>query len=128
MKKVFYFLQKWDAFWSVPFSFLLFYLVGLFLGWAFGYGAGSYDVAFIQPLFLASAIVIGATNAGIAGVFFTLRGIHNYVYGRKDVDGRIHNYSQKDWRQMPSSTRFITALMVLAYFISTIIIVYLKLV
>lgn len=128
MKKLIYFLTKWDGLWSVPLGFFAFYLAGSFLTWMFGYSTGTYDVAFIQPLLLAATIVIGATNAGIAGMFFTLRGFHNYLYGKKDYQGQIHNFSKGDWKKLSPSQRFAIALLVMAYFITSIIIVYLHLV
>ncbi len=133
MKKIKYFLQKWDGFWSVPLSFLAFFFVGVLLSTIFGYGTGSYDVAFIQPLFLSATIVIGATNAGVFGLYFTFRGFHDFLYGKKVKDKETEddiflNYSKIKWTKLTGIQQFSISLLTLAYFISAIIIVYLKLV
>jgi hypothetical protein len=128
MKKLKYFLQKWDGVWGVPLGVALFYFVGLLLAALFGYGTGSYDIAFFQPLFLAAAIVIGAANIGVLGVYFTLRGMHRYLYGQKNKDGEVENPSKDDWYKLKPLQRFVIALVVVGFFISAIVFVYLKLV
>jgi hypothetical protein len=128
MKKLKYFLQKWDGVWSVPLAFFIFYWVGLALSWLFGYGTGNYDPAFLQPLFLSAVVVIGATNAGVLGLYFTIRGLHNYLYGQKEEDNKIVNFSKVDWKKVSATHRLLIALGVLVYFITAIIFVYLKLV
>lgn len=127
-KQAKYMLQHFDGIWSVPVTFFAFYLVGLALSWFFGYGTGTYDPSFIQPLFLAATVVIGATNAGVLGLYFTIRGLHRYLYGQKNEDGTVINFSKIDWKRIPASTRLLFAIGVLVYFITAILIVYLKLV
>ena len=60
LKKALYYIQLVDGVWSVPLMFILFWLVGITLQLLFGFGTGIYDPSFIQPLFLAGAIVLGA--------------------------------------------------------------------
>lgn len=76
MKK---FLAKFDGLWALPLSFLLFVLVGYLMPEQ----AGSYDLAFIQPLFLAVGIVIGATNAAVWGLYFTFRDLYKLIYKKE---------------------------------------------
>lgn len=127
MKKFKYYIQLLDGIWSVPLVFFAFWFIGILIQSIFGYGTGSYDPAFIQPLLLATAVVIGATNAGVAGLYFTLRGLHRYIYGTKSQDKFI-NKSKTDWRHLAPLHRFCIALFVLFYFITLIVLVYLKLV
>jgi len=79
MKK---FLKKFDGLWALPLAFALFVLAGYLLQSVGGFGTGSYDIAFIQPLFLATAIVIGATNAVVWGLWFTFRDFHKQIYSK----------------------------------------------
>lgn len=127
MKQLIRFLQLRDGIWSVPLAFFAFWFVGVILQSTFGYGTGSYDPGFIQPLLLAAAIVIGATNIAVVGVYFTLRGIHRYIYGSKK-GGTYFNQSKHDWGNLRPQQRFFIALFVLFFFISLIVLVYLKLV
>lgn len=128
MKKLKYFIQKWDGLWSVPLAFFIFYYAGVLLTTYFGYGTGSYDPGFLQPLFLAAVVVIGATNAGVLGLYFTVKGIHNYLYGQKGDNGKIINFSKVDWKKIAPTHRVLISLAVLMYFITAILFVYLKLV
>jgi hypothetical protein len=128
MKKIKYYLKKWDAIWSLPLAFFIFYYSGILLQTFFGYGTGSYDPAFLQPLFLAAVVVIGATNAGILGLYFTLKGLHNYLYGQRGDDGKLINFSKIDWKKIDPTHRLIITLAMMVYFITAILLVYLKLV
>jgi|GEM_PF-2096607 len=120
-------IQHYDGLWSVPLAFFGFYFVGLVLSWFFGYGTGTYDPAFVQPLFLSAVIVIGATNVAVLGLYFTLRGFHRYLYGRKK-DGDVFNQSKADWKDLTPLQRFFVSLGSLAFFIAATITIYLKLV
>lgn len=124
-KKILYWIQKYDAIWSVPLGFLAFFLVGFALTGLFGWGTGSYDVAFIVPLFLATTVVVGATNAAVAGLRFTLRGFHDYLYGKK-VDGEVVKPAKADWKELSPIQRFTLVLCSLAFFIISILVVYLN--
>lgn len=124
LKKLKYTLQQFDGLWSVPFSFFLFWFVGVILTTIFGYGTGSYDMAFIQPLFLAGAVVIGATNFAVMGMYFTIRGLYRYLYGEKKSDGSIVNYSKRNWLSLTVWQRFLLTFFVLFYFSTAVIFVY----
>ena len=128
MKKVKYYLQHIDGIWSVPLSFAIFYFAGIFLQAVFGYGAATYDPGFIQPLFLAAAVVIGATNIAVWGMFFTFRGLYRYLYGEKEEDGTIKNYSKYNWKALTAWQRYIVAFGVFFYYVSAVIIVYLRMI
>lgn len=129
LKKIKWTLQHLDGIWSVPLAFFAFYFVGLGITSLFGYGTGFYDPAFIQPLFLAGAVVIGATNFGILGLYFTVRGLYRYFYGRRDEKtGKIVNDSKEDWVNIPAWLRYVFAFFSLFFFVVAIIVVYLKMV
>jgi hypothetical protein len=138
LKKVKFYLQHVDGIWSVPMAFLAFWFGGILLQYLGGFGVGTYDPGFIQPFFLAVAIVIGATNAAVGGLFFTFRGLYRYLYGEKknekDKNGnetekiiRI-NYSKIDWLKLKAWQRFVLAFCVFFYYVSAVIVVYLYLV
>lgn len=131
MKKILFYLQHFDGIWSVPIAFLIFWFAGILLQTFFGYGAGTYDPGFIQPLFLAAAVVIGATNIAVLGIFFTFRGIYRYLYGQKKTFNDkeiIVNYSKINWTTLTSWQRYLIAFSVFFYYVSAVIIVYLKMV
>lgn len=132
MKKLKFWLQHIDGIWSVPFAFFIFWFVGLSLTALFGYGTGTYDPGFIQPLFLASAVVIGATNVSVWGLFFTFRGLYRYFYGEKKTKSNgekyIANYSKSDWLKLSVWQRYLVAFGVFFFFLSAILLVFLKLV
>jgi hypothetical protein len=125
--KIIYYLQKWDGLWSVPLGFFSFFFVGLTLSYFFGVTVGSYDMAFIQPLFLAGTIVIGATNMAVLGLYFTFRTIHRYIYG-KTVAGSIVNNSKDDFNSSHPIFKICVSIFLFCFFVVSILWVYLKLV
>lgn len=132
-KKAFYYIQLIDGIWSVPLGFFLFFMCGYLLSLFFGYTVGFYDPSFIQPLFLAATVVIGATNVAVGGLYFTFRGLYRYLYGERRIDKEtgkkyIVNYSKKDWENLLVWQRYLLAFFVFFFFVLATIIVYLKLV
>lgn len=128
MKKIKYYLQLIDGVWSLPLLFTFFWFTGVFLQAIFGYTTGFYDTSIIQPLFLAVGIVVGATNFAVWGMYFTFRGLYRYLYGEKNEDGSIVNYSKLNWLKLTSWQRYTVAFCVFFYYVTAIIIVYLKMV
>jgi hypothetical protein len=116
MKK---FLNKFDGLWALPIAFALFVFVGYILQEIGGLGTGSYDIAFIQPLFLATAVVIGATNAAVWGLYFTFRDCHQWLYG---LTGR------SKFRNMDIYFKTIISLFVFFLFFFAIILIFKSLV
>ena len=132
-KKLLYYIQLVDGIWSVPLCFFLFFICGYILSMFFGYTTGFYDPSFIQPLFLAATIVIGATNVAVGGLYFTFRGLYKYLYGGYYPDKykggkKRFNYSKRDWLKLEIWQRFIIAFSVFFFFLAATIIIYLKLV
>lgn len=127
MKKVKYFLQLFDGFWSVPLAFVGFWMVGTVLS-TFNAATGVYDVSFIQPLLLAVAVVVGAANAAIAGLYFSFRGLYRFIYGTKDSEGKPINFSKIKWKALTAWQQFVIALSVFFCYFFAVILVYLKLV
>jgi hypothetical protein len=109
MKK---FLEKFDGLWALPLAFALFIFAGYALQELGGLGTGSYDIAFIQPLFLATAVVIGATNAAVWGLYFTFRDVHKWLYGQR---------GRSEFRTMDKYTKTIISLTVFFLFFFAII-------
>ena len=102
MKRLLYYLQLFDGLWSVPLGFLLFFFVGFLLSAVFGMAVGSYDLAFIQPLFLAGTVVVGATNMAVLGLFFTFRHIFRYLYDSRNnpINSFSYNFSKEDFNSL----------------------------
>src|SRR6185436_7177114 len=125
-KRILYFFQQFDGIWSVPLTFFMYWLVGIILTGIFGYSTGTYDLGFIQPLFLAAAVVIGATNFAVVGIYFTLRSIYRYIYGRKDSHVHTVNHSKEDFKTMKPVYKVLISLFVLFYYITAILICYIK--
>ena len=128
MKKLKFFLQHVHSIWSVPLMFFVYYLVGILLVSLFGYGTGSYDPAFIQPLFLAGAVVLGIANFALLILFFTFKGLYRYLYGTKNAKEDVVNKSKDDWQTLSVWQRFILAFSVFFLFFVAVALVYLKMV
>ena len=127
--KVKYAIQLVDGLWSVPLGFMAFFFVGLLLSTAFGMAVGQYDLAFIQPLFLAGTVVIGSTNMAVLGLYFTFRGVYRYLYGYVDKDGSVRNTSKDDFTySITPIKRLWLALFLFCFFVACILTVYLNLV
>jgi hypothetical protein len=126
-KKIRYFLEQFDGVWSIPLTILGFWLIGLTIQF-FDVTAGSYDLAFFQPLFLAVGIVVGAVNAAIIGMYFTFRGIYRFFYGYKDENGDIINQSKEEWKGLLPWQKFAFSFFVFYFLVYQIVSVYLKLI
>jgi hypothetical protein len=123
-KKIKYWLQHHDAIWSGPLAFASFFLIGYFLSEVLNLNVGTYDLGFIQPLFLAATVVIIATNIAMIGIRFTFYTLYKWAYGKRLEDGSIKNYSKIDWRILTSIQRFVCFGLVFVYFTSSIIFIY----
>ena len=128
MRKLIYLLHKFDGIWSIPLAFLVFWLVGILMETLFGYTTAVYDISFMQPLFLASGIVIGAVNVTILGMWFNFRGIHRFIWGYKNSDGMIINKSKDQWEKLTPIEQLRISLWVFFLLFFAIVSVYLKLV
>ncbi|HYC27614.1 MAG TPA: hypothetical protein VEB42_02345 [Chitinophagaceae bacterium] len=126
MKKLFRFLQLFDAIWSLPLMLTAFWLVGIFSTAVFGMAAGTYDIGFFQPLFLAMGIVIGAANAGLGFLYFFARGLFKWFYGRKDEEGELYLPAVKDWQGLKPQYKFALFFFVLFAIMAMIIFVYVQ--
>jgi hypothetical protein len=128
IKKIWYYTLLLDGLWSVPLGFFVFFFVGMSLSY-FGLAAGSYDVAFIQPLFLAGTIVVGATNMAMAGMYFTFRTIYRYLYGKEDkTTGVVENKSKLEFKASHPIFKICVSLFIFCFFVVAILSVYLRLV
>lgn len=133
VKKILFYLQLVDGVWSVPLGFFLFCFAGYFLSVFFGEGVGTYDPSFIQPIFLALVITIAAVNGAVWGLFFTLRGFWNFLYGSKVYDKetgtkKYVNFSKIQWKKLTPYQQFKISLGTLAFLVLCILFIYQKLV
>ncbi len=123
-KKFKFYLQHADGVWSVPLAFGLFWLAGVILQSMFGYTVGTYDLAFIQPLFLAIAVVIGATNGTLFILRFNFRGVYDWFFGFKNKSGEFKRPATTNWGEISSWQRFKIFLFVSSFYTVAIIAVY----
>lgn len=126
-KRIKFFLQLRDGIWSVPLAFFIYVIVGLALGWFFGYGTGTYDPGFIHPIFLAIAVVFAAVNGASITLYFGMRGLHRYIWGQKE-NGKLINKSKEDFLQLQPWQRIVIGFISLLFFVFCTLLVYLKLV
>lgn len=126
LKKLSFLLQLFDAIWSLPLAFTAFWLVGLLITAMFGLATGTYDMGFIQPLFLAIAVCIGAGNAALGFVFFFARGLFKWFYGKKNADGDLHIPAVDDWQKLTPVHKFLVFALVLFTPMAMVIFVYVK--
>jgi hypothetical protein len=126
-KKIRYFLEQFDGVWSIPLTIIAFWLLGLTIQF-FDVTAGSYDMAFFQPLFLAVGIVVGAVNFSVLGLYFTFRRLYKYIYGYKNEEGIFINQSREDFKQLQPWQKFIVAFLPFYFLVALIVIVYLKMI
>jgi hypothetical protein len=127
-KKIKHFLEQYDGIWSFPAAVFAFWFVGMLLPGLFGFATGVYDMAFIQPLFLALAVVVFAVNASVVGLYFTFRGIFRFFYGYRLQNGFIKNHSKELWKQLPIVWQYGYAFLLFAFMAVLVIVVYLHLI
>jgi len=125
-KKIKYFLQMYDGIWSVPFAFFGYWFLGIALMY-FDVSAGTYDLAFVQPFALACAIVIGASNVSVLGLYFGFRGFFRFLYG-SNSDNILINKSKEEWENLKTWQKFVFSLGVFFCYFWAVVIVYLKMI
>lgn len=126
-KKIWFFVQLRDGFWSVPLFFFLYYEVGVIMFYWFGGSKGFYDPSFIQPIFLAGAVVIAAMAIFQFILYFYFRSVHRWIWGRHRKEEQIIvNYSKDDFKNLTSWQRTLVTSALLVFLVSAILAVYLK--
>lgn len=121
-RKLWVWMQMYDFVWSVPVTFFMFWFVGYLLNNIFGLAIGTYDLAFIQPLFLAVSVSIGIIAAAMFGLRFNFKGFYDWIY-TKDSYGAHHQFSRLlAWQQ------FVIVFIVFFSFVALIAKIYLTLV
>lgn len=126
MKKLKRFLKIYDALWSLPLAFATFWLVGIILTGIFGAATGTYDLGFIQPLFLAIGVAIGANTAALGFLWFTCRGLFKWFFGEKIYGHPFKIPAKADWKTLAPHWKFIIFFLVLFGMMGLIVLVYLN--
>jgi hypothetical protein len=127
-KRITYYLVHAHAIWLVPISIFLFYFLGVALQYFFGYGVGTWDMGFWQPLILAAGAVSFAVNIAIMILYFAIRGLYQFLWGYKDENGIWQNVSKKLWEELSPAVQFCIAFFVLLFFVAAILVVFIKLI
>lgn len=104
-----YWLQVIDSVWQVPFS------IGIMIGMIilfiriFGPGVDVYQPTTILAVFLSWAILALILNFARFLLYFTLRGIHKYIFKQGQVN--------TDWTNLSSWQRIVISFSVFFFFI-----------
>lgn len=132
-RKLLFFLQLRDGFWSAPVAFFLYVMVGSYISWQFGYTTGTYDPSFIQPVLLTAAVMLAfSTLTGIC-MWLNFRHTHRYGWGKhkvNPVDGNIiKNYSKEDWNEKLTAWERIKVTMFIYFaYLFLSVVVYIKMI
>lgn len=127
--KVKFYVQLRSGFLTVPILFLFYYMAGVLLAYLFGRTTGFYDPAFIQPLFLAGAVVWGSTTLAKLIIYFNYRTLHRYIWGvHKPAEKIIINYSKDDFKQLTNQQRICVSAITVLFYVLLIALVFLKMV
>lgn len=118
IKKIFYWLQKWDVMWSAPLAFVAFIAFALIAQLVFGESFGSYDPSMYQAAIYAIGISVLFNGTIFLGLWFNWRKIYNYYL----------TDSKKDFEKLEAWQRlFILFVSYWLYFLA-LLLVWLKLV
>jgi hypothetical protein len=91
------FVGLWPDLWAIPFAVVGFFLSFYFLRWVDPY-AGTFDVGYLQALFLTSLFIVAANALVFLGVKFNFRYLWDHY---KDENFDI------DWKKLTPWRRFI---------------------
>jgi hypothetical protein len=126
MKKIKFLINHYNVIWAVPLLFILMCLTWYKLPEAFPF-FGTYDPAIVpSALIQAVASTIGIFGAAKFGLWFTLRTVEKYIFGKKQPQGNIKNYSKLDWRSITALQRLYIAMVSFFFFVAIILIIFLK--
>lgn len=78
IKRITYWLQKWDVVWSGPLSFIAFIAFAWFMQSLFGESFGSYDPAMYQAAIYAIGIMVLFNGSVLASFWFNWRVLYKY--------------------------------------------------
>ena len=113
-------LEVYDWAWSLPLFGLLYWGVGFVLGGVLGMAVGTFDLSFIQPLFLAIAVVIGGAMAFIYCLRYVFNKIlYKYLY---DCKGKEDICFENDFINLQAWQR-VCLLLLLFCFISLLVVI-----
>ena len=104
-------LQKYDFLWSLPATFYMFWFVGYLLNNIFGVAIGTYDLAFIQPLFLAVSVSIGIIAAAMFGLRFNFKNFYDWIYTKENWG------AFQQFKKLTSWQQFVTVFIVFFSFV-----------
>ena len=122
LRYVWVWLQKYDFLWSVGASFGFFWFVGYFLNNVLGLSIGTYDLGFIQPVFLAISVSITIVAAALFGLRFNFKNFYDWIYTKESWGAFQQFKNLTAWQQ------FVTVFIVFFSFVILIAKIYLTLV
>lgn len=112
LKKFKFFIQLYDAVWSLPLAFAAFVICGLLLQSHFSSpsdgqsASGFYDPIFMQVAFYAACIQVFINFIVWTGMKFNFRGLHKYFIGTRNQEtGVVTNESKEDFLKITSWQR-----------------------
>ena len=121
--KASHFLERYDWLWSLPLSVFAYWFFPILFGGWLGMSIGSFDLSFIQPLFLAVTVVIGASTASIYVLRYHFKDIYRFIYSSKTDDEDLSSVAS--FRNLQPWQKFlVTGSLYFGYF-AAVVIVYL---
>ena len=117
------FLERYDWLWSIPLSVFLYWFVGFFFGSALGLAVGNFDLSFIQPLFLAVTVAIGASTCAIYAFRFHWKALYKFVYSSRTADETLSSVAA--FRSLPAWQKIATVLFLFSLYFGAVVVVYL---
>lgn len=91
-KKLKYLASKYDWIWSILLAVGAFIGAGILLQYVFGKGVGVFDPSYLQKAFLAAFYMVVGNAVVLFGLWFNMRGIYRYFYG-KEIKDEFKNIS-----------------------------------
>lgn len=124
LKKLGRFLEIYDWVWSIPLSIFVYWGFGFFFGAVMGMSVGTFDLSFVQPLFLAVTVVTGASVASIYILRFHWKALYRFIYSSKLTDPNLSSVASFRMLQ-PWQKILVTSLFYFIFFVA-VVAVYLR--
>lgn len=92
IKHIWIWMQKYDWTWSPLLLFGAFWFVGWFMIVVLKWNVGTYDLGFIQPLFLSMAITSALFGFAFGGLRFQWKALFDYQSSRKEEINAFNDF------------------------------------
>lgn len=124
INKIWNWMQRYDSLWSMPLAAFMYWGAGFFFGNILGLTVGSFDLSFIQPLFLAALVTIGCSTVALYGLRFQWKALYRFIYSSKVTDEDL--ISVAAFRKLSPGSKIILTVFVYAMLFLSTLLVYLN--